>query len=283
FPLLVLFALALTFGPLAVHASAATANLFVDVDGDEIDDFFQLNQVFGGPGTASIVGSDDQGIFGSIVGEFFDVNFSYDTSADVASGEIKVKTTFDNNSGQGLSTPTEAFGVFSSQGVLQDTLRFTSESGAPYEVVFNLDVTGSLNNSAGTAGNISAFLRATGFPSNQVAFTANGNHATTLSVTASLAGASASVDLFTSLSMVYFGVDDAARIDVDFSNTAALSVDLPEGVVLSGSDNGLLGAPTVVPVPAGFVLFFSGMVGLGLSAFRSTASQRATDTAGLER
>ncbi|MFT4585790.1 MAG: hypothetical protein ACI8XZ_005566, partial [Gammaproteobacteria bacterium] len=42
FPLLVLFALALTFGPLAVHASAATANLFVDVDGDEIDDFFQL-------------------------------------------------------------------------------------------------------------------------------------------------------------------------------------------------------------------------------------------------
>ena len=246
-----------------VHAIPATANLFIDVDGDHVDDFFQLDQVFTGPGTASIIGADNQEILGSDIGESFNVAFSYDTSADVASGEIKLKATFNNNSGQELSTGIDAFDVFSSQGVLQDTLYFSSTTGLPYDVVLSLDVTGSINNFNGASGDVSAFLSAAGFPSDQIAFNANGDHAATLEVIASLTGTNASVDLFTSLSLGYFSLGVDALVDADFSNTAALSITLPTGVTLSGSENGLLGAPTIVPLPGALILFSSAMVGLG--------------------
>jgi len=262
--LLILLSVSLALASLNVHAIPATANLFIDVDGDQVDDFFQLDQVFAGAGTASIVGADSQEILGSDMGESFNVAFSYDTSADVASGEIKLKATFNNNSGQELSTGIDAFDVFSSQGVLQDTLQFTSTTGLPYDVVLSLDVTGSINNFNGASGDVSAFLSAAGFQSDQIAFNGNGNHATTLEVVATLAGTNASVDLFTSLSLGYFALGVDAFVDADFSNTAALSITLPAGVTLSGSKNGLLGAPTTVPLPGGLLFFSSAMLGLGL-------------------
>lgn len=265
FVLLTLLSSVLAFGALEAPAAEATANLFVDLDGDGNIDFFQLDQIFAGNRTVQVLGSD-QTVIGSNSSQSFDIDYSYDTSADVATGQIKVKATSVNNAGRSFDATPSTPEVFSTQGVLQDTLRFTSATGDPYDVIVNLDVTGSLINSSAD-GNVTAFLRADGFPSDQALFSANGDHATTLSVTASLSGTSASVDLFTSLTLGFFGLGEFARVDVDFSNTAALSLVLPEGVALDTSGGGLLSA-TIVPVPAAFIFFASGLAGLWLRRFR---------------
>ena len=186
--------------------------------------------------------------------------FSYAASSDIGTGELKAFGQVINNTGDQLSEV--ELGIVRANARLQDVITLESDSSEDYTVTYQVDVDGFTDFSGGS-GFAGANLSTGAFSSQNDFFNTRISEAIdeTLLVERTYNGTveqSLTVSLFLQLNVA----DDGATLTADLSNTAALTIILPPGVSITGSESGTLFEVIPIPLPAAVPLFALLSIGL---------------------
>lgn len=203
------------------------------------------------------------------------LNYTYISSADIGSGELSAYGMLDNSDGS-IGSNFET-GVLSVAARMYDVISLESTLSGDYDVTFELNISGMLDMDGGSgAANASLFFGPNpGLDSyDSRRWTTSGSINDTLSITRTFNG-NADADIGANLFFSIYSIDPGAIMIGDLSHTAVLTMILPDGVSVAGSESGTFLESinvTPVPVPAALPLFAVGLGGLGVCTRRRTAS-----------
>ena len=264
-------------GPAA--AASLEASAVGDFDGDGAAET-DSDSVTGSPVVQTSVHVEDFGTVASYA-------FEYEGSADIAAGTLGAYARLDAAiDAMAIDAP-----LLRTEATLMDTLSFDSVLAGDYDITVLLGVAGTIENGdgrvAGTA-NLGLGDGSSIFDSAFRSYESDGNHVDTLSATVTVNG-DVALNLSAALAVEILEIGAGSTTLGDFrgilgDDGASITIVVPSGVSLAGSDSGAFDA-AVVPLPAAFWLLAGGVMGLLPLARRrhGQAGGAMPRTAGAER
>ena len=201
-------------------------------------------------------------------------SFAYSSSADIGNLALRVNGSLTNTGTTQLLHPSLVpLMVVTAQAL--DVLTLNSSLPGNFDVTLNLTVNGSIDSANGNAGanSLLAFGTDPGVNQTVARIYGNGSIADTLSITQTVSGPVVNMDFNAFLSFNAMAVNPGATVTGELSNTALLSLILPQGVTLANSGSGTFGVViSAIPEPEVYAMM---LVGLGLVGFVARRKDQA--------
>ncbi|MDZ7752009.1 MAG: hypothetical protein U5S82_10155 [Gammaproteobacteria bacterium] len=238
-------------------AASLEASAVGDFNGDGIAET-DSDSVTGSPVAQTSVNVMD---FGTASGYAFE----YEGFADIAAGTLGAYARLDSSIDKtGIDGP-----LLRTEATIMDTLSFDSALAGAYDITIILGIAGIIENGDGRVQATATLGVGDGGSTFDSAFDSwgtDGDHVDTLSATVTVNG-NVSLNLDTALAVEIFEIAVGSTTFGDFrgilgEDGPSITIVVPDGVTLSGSDSGAFDGPVVVPLPSALWLLLSSILGL---------------------